>query len=166
MLNGIEPIKLDLLYEGNLFVMSYQKLILKKEFVMDLRYFKYTNNFIRLYHRILNENTLFIGILSKNQLIILLYKRFLILITSINLQRQYVIQPYSVGKEKRSLAMVIPAEIVKSLKIDPLSIFLLLKISGKDDLHLKVLRRRFSKKRNRKGYTCGNKCKPIRSELM
>jgi hypothetical protein len=107
---------------------------------MDLRYFKYINNFIRVYHRILNGNTLFIGIISKNQLMILIYKRFLILTTCINLQRQYIIQPYSVGKEKRSLAMVIPAEIVKSLNINSQSIFLILKVSGKDDLQLKVLR--------------------------
>jgi len=107
---------------------------------MDLRYFKYTNNFIRLYHRKLDGNTLFIGILSKNQLMILIYKRFPILITCINLLRQYVIQPYSVGKDKRSLAMVIPSEIVKLLKIDPLSIFLLLKVSGKDKFSIKILR--------------------------
>lgn len=56
------------------------------------------------------------------------------------LNNQHVIQPYLVGKGKKSLAMILPSEVVKSLKIDPLSIILLLKVRGIDDLQLTIIR--------------------------
>ena len=56
------------------------------------------------------------------------------------LQHNYLVHPYAVGKDKRSLAMVIPSEIVKALGIDPLSIFLLLKVKGIDDLQIQIIR--------------------------
>ena len=36
--------------------------------------------------------------------------------------------------------MVIPSEIVKTLEINPQFVFLLLKIRGKDDLQLKIIK--------------------------
>lgn len=57
-----------------------------------------------------------------------------------NLQNNYLIRPYQVGKDKRSLAMVLPSDIVKALGIDPLSIFLLLKVKGIDDLQIQIIR--------------------------
>ncbi len=56
------------------------------------------------------------------------------------LQNNYLVQPYAVGKDKRSLAMVIPYEIVRSLRIDPLNIYLLLKVEGFDKLQIKIIR--------------------------
>ncbi len=56
------------------------------------------------------------------------------------LHNQHVIQPYLVGKGKKSLAMILPSEVVKSLKLDPLSIILLLKVNGTDNLQLQIIR--------------------------
>jgi hypothetical protein len=56
------------------------------------------------------------------------------------LHNQHFIQPYLVGKGKKSLAMILPSEVVKSLKIDPLSIILLLKVNGIDDIQLRIIR--------------------------
>ncbi len=56
------------------------------------------------------------------------------------LHNQHVIQPYRVGKGKKSLAMILPSDVVKLLKIDPLSIILLLKVNGMDSLQLKIIR--------------------------
>jgi len=58
----------------------------------------------------------------------------------LNKVKNYLICPYSVGKNKTSLAMVLPSQVVKSLKIDPLSIFLLLRVKGNDELELKIIR--------------------------
>lgn len=58
----------------------------------------------------------------------------------IKLQNQFIIQPYQVGKDKRSLAMILPSAVVKALNIDPLAIFLFLKVDGSDDLQLKIIR--------------------------
>ena len=52
----------------------------------------------------------------------------------------YLIQPYAVGKTKRSLAMVLPTEMVKALEIDPQAIFLSLKVIGVDSIHLQIIR--------------------------
>jgi hypothetical protein len=71
---------------------------------------------------------------------IVLYKGFTTYVTCRSLINQYVIQPYAVGREKRSLAMILPSEIVKSYKIDPRSVFLILQVNGNDDLHLKIIR--------------------------
>ena len=68
------------------------------------------------------------------------YKHFLICIRCIYLQNKYLITPYGVGKDKKSLAIVVPSEVVKSLEINPQSIFLLLEVKGKDELHLQIIR--------------------------
>ena len=44
------------------------------------------------------------------------------------------------GKDKKSLAMVLPVEIVKALEINPQSVFLLLEVKGKDELQLQIIR--------------------------
>lgn len=72
--------------------------------------------------------------------IILVYKHIIIYINCIYLNNRYIIQPYCVGKGKRSLDIVLPSEVVKSLNIDPLSIFLLLQVKGTDNIELKILR--------------------------
>ena len=52
----------------------------------------------------------------------------------------YLIHPYAVGKDKKSLAMVIPSELVKALEINPQAIFLSLKVIGVDSIHLQIIR--------------------------
>lgn len=54
--------------------------------------------------------------------------------------RNHVVQPYRVGKDKRSLAMVIPADIVKSISIDPSSDLFLLKVIDSNEIHLKIIK--------------------------
>jgi hypothetical protein len=68
------------------------------------------------------------------------YKHFQIMLYYRKLQQQYLIQPYKVGKHKKSLAMILPSEIVKTLQIDPLTILLLLKVKGIDEIQLKIIR--------------------------
>jgi hypothetical protein len=58
----------------------------------------------------------------------------------VNKFKQYLIQSYSVGKDKRSLAMVIPSDIVKSLQIKSMTIFLLLRVKGADNIDIKIIR--------------------------
>ena len=53
---------------------------------------------------------------------------------------QYLIQPYWVGKHKRSLAMILPTEMVKALDINPQTVLLLLKVKGIDDIYIKIMR--------------------------
>ncbi|MGN6628249.1 MAG: hypothetical protein ACTHKJ_00055 [Candidatus Nitrosocosmicus sp.] len=43
------------------------------------------------------------------------------------------------GKDKKSLAMVLPSKVVKALEINPQSIFLLLKVSGQTISSYKLL---------------------------
>ncbi len=62
-------------------------------------------------------------------------------------QKQYYIQPYQVGKGKRSLALILLAELVKSLNIDPLTILFLLKVMGNDELKLIIVRREIIEER-------------------
>ncbi len=62
--------------------------------------------------------------------------------------KQYYIQPYLVGKDKRSLAMVLPSEMVKSLDIDPLTILFLLKVEGHDELQLRIIRQEHLEKKD------------------
>lgn len=107
--NYLESIEFNLVCEDNLFFKDHNFCIEVTVFVMDCRFFNYSNNFIGECHTMSNGNAPFMAIFSKNQLMVLIYKRFPILITCINLQMRYVIQPYSVGKEKRSIATVIPA---------------------------------------------------------
>lgn len=68
------------------------------------------------------------------------YKHFLIYIRCIYLQNKYLVTPYGVGKDKKSLAIVVPSEVVKTLEIDPQTIFLLLEVKGKDELQLQIIR--------------------------
>jgi hypothetical protein len=68
------------------------------------------------------------------------YKHFQIMLYYRKLQQKYLIQPYKVGKHKKSLAMILPSEIVKTLQIDPLTILLLLKVKGIDEIQLKIIR--------------------------
>ena len=52
----------------------------------------------------------------------------------------YLIRPYAVGKDKKSLAMVLPSELVKTLEIEPQVIFLSIKVMGVDNLLLQIIR--------------------------
>ncbi len=56
------------------------------------------------------------------------------------LPKQYYVQPYLVGKDKRSLALILPAKLVKALNINPLIVLFLLKVIGGDQLQLIVVR--------------------------
>lgn len=56
------------------------------------------------------------------------------------MDKLYLIHPYSVGKDKKSLAMVLPSEVVKALEINPQAIFLSLKVIGVDCLHIQIIR--------------------------
>jgi hypothetical protein len=76
----------------------------------------------------------------QNQIRSLPCKHFIICIKCIYLQNKYLITPYAVGKDKKSLTMVLPAEVVKTLGINPHSIFLLLNVRGKDDLQFQIIR--------------------------
>ena len=67
-----------------------------------------------------------------------LYKGFSSYISYKKLQHHYVIQPYAVGRDKRSLAMILPSKVVKGLKINTQSIFLLLQVNDKD-LRMKII---------------------------
>jgi hypothetical protein len=69
-----------------------------------------------------------------------LYKHFIMCIKCIYLQNKYLVSPYAVGKDKKSLAMVLPVEVVKALEINPQSIFLLLEVKGRDILQLQIIR--------------------------
>lgn len=60
----------------------------------------------------------------------------------------YLIHPYSVGKDKKSLAMVIPSEVVKALEINPQAIFLSLKVIGVDRIHLDIIRQSDIERKN------------------
>jgi len=51
-----------------------------------------------------------------------------------------LIQPYLAGKNQKSVAMIIPASIVKAHEIDPSSVILLLRSDGFNDLKLKIIR--------------------------
>jgi hypothetical protein len=82
----------------------------------------------------------------QNQIQSLPCKHFIIGIKCTYLQNKYLITPYAVGKDKKSLAMVLPAEEVKTLEINPQSIFLLLNVKGKDDLQLQIIREDLVKK--------------------
>jgi len=55
-------------------------------------------------------------------------------------KKRYLIQPYQVGKAKKSLAMILPSEVIKTIKFDPLTMLLFLKVDGMDEIHLKVIR--------------------------
>ncbi|HXT82904.1 MAG TPA: hypothetical protein VN704_00900 [Verrucomicrobiae bacterium] len=56
------------------------------------------------------------------------------------MKEQHLIQPYRVGKNKKSLAVIIPSEFVKLFEIDPSTVLLLLKAQGYDEIQLKIIR--------------------------
>lgn len=62
--------------------------------------------------------------------------------------RTHVIQPYKVGKNKSSLAMVIPVDVVRSFNIDPNSDILLLKVMGSNEIQLKIIKEQDLEKSN------------------
>ena len=68
------------------------------------------------------------------------YKYFINMNKLIILTTQYYIQPYLVGSDKRSLALILPSKLVKSLDINPMTILFLLKVAGHDELHLRIIR--------------------------
>ncbi len=68
------------------------------------------------------------------------FKQIHIMNKVIILPKQYYVQPYLVGKEKRSLALILPAKLVKALNINPLTVLFLLKVIGGDQLQLIVVR--------------------------
>jgi hypothetical protein len=69
-----------------------------------------------------------------------LYKRFISYITCKSLPSSFIVRPFRVGRDKKSLSIVIPSEIVKSLHVNPLSVFLLLRTNGLDEINLKIIR--------------------------
>ena len=56
------------------------------------------------------------------------------------MEKIYLIHPCAVGKDKKSLAMVLPSEVVKALEINPQTIFLSLKVVGVDSLYIQIIR--------------------------
>jgi hypothetical protein len=69
-----------------------------------------------------------------------LYKRFVLYISCISLQSSFIVRPFRVGRDKKSLSIVLPSEIVKLLHVNPLSVFLLLSTNGLDEINLKIIR--------------------------
>ena len=70
----------------------------------------------------------------------MLYKRFISFINCISLQSSFIVRPFKVGRDKKSLSIVLPSEVVKSLHVNTLSVFLLLRTNGLDEINLKVIR--------------------------
>jgi hypothetical protein len=58
----------------------------------------------------------------------------------IMLTKWYYIQPYLVGKDKRSLVLILPIKLVKSLKINPHNILFSVKVWGHDEIQLRIIR--------------------------
>lgn len=54
--------------------------------------------------------------------------------------KTYLISPYLVGSNNTSTAVVLPSKVVKTLKIDSTSTFLMLKVYSDDELNLKIIR--------------------------
>jgi hypothetical protein len=69
------------------------------------------------------------------------YKQIINIFIWIILSKQYFVQPYLVGKEKRSLAMIMPFELVRSLNLAPHSVLFLLKVMGNDQIQLLIVRK-------------------------
>ena len=51
----------------------------------------------------------------------------------------YFIHPYGVGKDGKSMAMIIPSAVIKSTKFDPETMFFMLKVSGPNSLQLEII---------------------------
>jgi hypothetical protein len=81
------------------------------------------------------------------------------------LQNKYLVTPYAVGKDKKSLAMVLPSKVVKSLRVNPLSVFLLLRTNGLDEINLKIIREEdLTKKDIEKTLPAGKVSRPSQQE--
>ena len=75
-----------------------------------------------------------------NSLLPVIYKCFVIYINCKQLQSSFIIRPFKVGKDKKSLSIVLPSKVVKSLHVNPLSVFLLLRTNELDEINLKIIR--------------------------
>ena len=126
----------------------------KAKIYCELRYFK--NSLIILIgtEAISRHKFQSLQSMMNGKLCVTLYKYFIIYIVCKYLYNRYTIQPYGVGKGKKSLAMVLPSEVVKSLKINSLSVFLLLQVKGVDNLELKIIREEDGKNRYKRYDTC------------
>jgi hypothetical protein len=51
----------------------------------------------------------------------------------------HLIQPYRVGKDKKSMAMILPSSVIRYTKFDPNTMFFLLKVTGTNSLHLQII---------------------------
>ena len=51
----------------------------------------------------------------------------------------YLIQPYGVGKDKKSTAMIWPSAIIKDSKLDLEKILFLLRVEGPNNFNLKII---------------------------
>jgi hypothetical protein len=56
------------------------------------------------------------------------------------MNQHFIIRPYKLGANRKSLGMILPSKVVKFLEIDSISIYLLLKVKGKNDLQIKIIR--------------------------
>jgi antitoxin component of MazEF toxin-antitoxin module len=67
----------------------------------------------------------------------------------------HVIQPYYVGtKDRKSLAMIIPAQIVKEQNLNTSSI-LAVKVAGKAEITLNVINTKYKEKEGEESITAG-----------
>lgn len=57
-----------------------------------------------------------------------------------NLYKKFPILPFKTGKEGRSLAMIMPSTVLKSIRFDPKSMYFILKVNGINSLQLDVIR--------------------------
>jgi hypothetical protein len=64
------------------------------------------------------------------------------------LVKPYYVQPYLVGSDKRSLALILPSKMVKSLNIDPITVLFFLKVVGHNELQLRIIRQENLEKRD------------------
>ena len=81
----------------------------------------------------------------------LLYKRFILFKNCISLQTlqsSFIVRPFKIGKDKKSLSIVLPSKVVKSLHVNPLSVFLLLRTNGLDEINLKIIREEYLTKKD------------------
>lgn len=56
------------------------------------------------------------------------------------LKNAYLVKPYNVGKDNKSLAIVIPSSVVKHLDLDN-NCYLRLKVNELNELNLKIMKK-------------------------
>lgn len=54
--------------------------------------------------------------------------------------KNYFIRPYGVGKERRSLAMILPSEIVKTFELDSAALIFLVRAVDYNHLQITIIR--------------------------